>query len=312
MTKESTPSPTPSFGRKLLRALGWLAKFTLRLVFVIVVGALLGFGVYWSASNGVALINRQVFQPIQRHTIRLDDLESRYAQDYQRMNERTQALQERIDTLESRGATMNEALSALQTRLTTSETLLGEMQTALDAAQENLSALETRQDAFEPDITELKTALAKLDSALAKLDTAMGTLSDAVAQTADDVETLSITVRDESPLVAVRLEVQLLRAMELLTRARLQLALDNAGLAATEVQEARDLLLALAETLPADQQEEIEAIVLRLELGLANLPDAPRLASDDFEIAWQLLTKGLTSPTLTATETVTPTETQEP
>jgi len=312
MTKESTPSPTPSFGRKLLRALGWLAKFTLRLVFVIVVGALLGFGVYWSASNGVALINRQVFQPIQRHTIRLDDLESRYAQDYQRMNERTQALQERIDTLESRGATMNEALSALQTRLTTSETLLGEMQTALDAAQENLSALETRQDAFEPDITELKTALARLDSALAKLDTAMGTLSDAVAQTADDVETLSITVRDESPLVAVRLEVQLLRAMELLTRARLQLALDNAGLAATEVQEARDLLLALAETLPADQQEEIEAIVLRLELGLANLPDAPRLASDDFEIAWQLLTKGLTSPTLTATETVTPTETQEP
>jgi len=312
MTKESTPSPTPSFGRKLLRALGWLAKFTLRLVFVIVVGALLGFGVYWSASNGVALINRQVFQPIQRHTIRLDDLESRYAQDYQRMNERTQALQERIDTLESRGATMNEALSALQTRLTTSETLLGEMRTALDAAQENLSALETRQDAFEPDITELKTALAKLDSALAKLDTAMGTLSDAVAQTADDVETLSITVRDESPLVAVRLEVQLLRAMELLTRARLQLALDNAGLAATEVQEARDLLLALAETLPADQQEEIEAIVLRLELGLANLPDAPRLASDDFEIAWQLLTKGLTSPTLTATETVTPTETQEP
>jgi len=303
----------------MLLALGKLAKFTLRLLFIVVLGVLLGLGIYWGAAYGVATVNRQVFQPIQNHAVRLDDLESRYAQDYGRMNERTQALQERIDALESRSDATREALDALQTRLTTSETLLGDMRATLDAAQEGLSALETRQDAFEPTITELETTfttlettLTTLETALGTLETAMGTLAETVEQTIDDVETLSIFVKDEAPLISVRTDVQLLKAMELLTRARLQLALDNLGMATTEVQEARDLLLALAETLPPDQQEEIAAIVQRLDLGLANLPDAPRLAIEDFEIAWQLLIRGLPSPQLTATETMTPTETQAP
>ncbi len=324
-------APPPSAGQKFWRGLGWLAKFLLRLFFVLVIGVLLGAGIYWGASYGVAAINRHVFQPIQDHTRRLDDLDSRYAQDYSRLNERTQALQEQtqtlqeqIDALERQQDAAQEALNALQTRLATSETLLGDMQAALKAAQETVGALETRQATFGPDITKLRTALTKLE-------TAMGDLQATTASIVSEMEALSITVKDESALVSVRTEVQLLKAMELLTRARLQLAQDNPGAATTEVQEARNVLLALSATVPADQQSAVTAIVQRLDLGLANLPNAPRLAADDFEIAWQLLTQGLpaqstampllsplaapeiaTTVTLTATLPITPTVTPTP
>lgn len=320
MTTESSPPAGPSFGRRLLLAFGKLAKFTLRLIFVVVIGVLLGVGIYWAASFGIAAINQQIFQPIQTHTRQLGDLESRYAQDYSRLNEQTQALQEQtqalqeqIDALERQDDATREAVDALQSRLTTSEALLGEVQTALDTAQESLSTLEDQQATFGPD-------LAKLQTALKKLETTVGDLTEATALIISDVEALSVTVKDESPLVAVRTDVQLLKAMELLTRARVQLAQDNVGIATTEVQEARNVLLALSATIPTYQQSALTAIVQRLDLGLANLPTAPRLAADDFEIAWQLLRQGLpvesttgmslsplVTPTLTTTETLTAT-----
>ncbi|HOT90135.1 MAG TPA: hypothetical protein PLJ78_02120 [Anaerolineae bacterium] len=317
MTTET--ASTPSAGQKFLRGLGRLAKFLLRLIFVIVIGVLLGAGTYWAASYGVAAVNRQVFQPIQEHTRRLDDLENRYAQDYQRLNERTQALQEQtqafqdqIAALERQDKALGETLDALQTRLTTTETQVNEMQAALKTAQETVAALETRQATFGPDITKLRTALTKLE-------TALGDLKETTADITSEVAALNATVKSEAPLLALRTDVQLLRAMELLTRARLQLAQNNPGAAAIEVQEARNVLLALGATIPAHQQDALAAIVKRLDLGLANLPDKPRLATDDFEVAWQLLAQGLpeesntmllsplVTPTLTTTETLTAT-----
>lgn len=325
MTTESSPPASPSFGRRLLLAFGKLAKFTLRLIFVVVIGVLLGAGIYWAASFGVSLVNRRVLQPIGEHTRWLADLETRYTQDYGRLNERTQALQEQtqalqeqIDALERQDDATRETLDALASRLTTSEALLAEVQTTLETAQEDLAALEDKQTALEPDVTQLKTALAKLE-------TAVDSLTKDIAQTVEDIDALSVTVKDEAPLVTVRTEVQLLKAMELLTRARLQLAQDNPGAAKTEVQEARDLLLNLGATLPEDQQKALAAIVQRLDLGLANLPTAPRLAADDLEIAWQLLRQGLpvqtsaetllsplATPPLTATKTLTATVTATP
>lgn len=291
MTTEATPPP--SSGRKFWRGVGWLAKFLLRLFFVLVIGVLLGAGVYWGATYGVATVNRHIFQPLQEHTRRLDDLESRYAQDYSRLNEHTQALQaqtqtlqEQIDALESQEAATQKTVAALQTRLTAAETALSAAQTMLQAAQESLGALEGKQTTHGADITKLRTALTKLE-------TTMDILAETVAQTTKDVEALGVTVKDEAPLIGLRTDVQLLKAMELLTRARVQLAQDNFGAATTEVQEARSVLLALSATVPAEQQNALAAIVQRLDLGLANLPNAPRLANDDFEIAWQLLRKGL-------------------
>ncbi len=325
MTTESSPPASPSFGRRLLLAFGKLAKFTLRLIFVVVIGVLLGAGIYWAASFGVSLVNRRVLQPIGEHTRWLADLETRYTQDYSRLNERTQALQEQtqalqeqIDALERQDDATRETLDALASRLTTSEALLAEVQTTLETAQENLAALEDKQTALEPDVTQLKTALAKLE-------TAVDSLTEDIAQTVEDIDALSVTVKDEAPLVAMRTDVQLLKAMELLTRACVQLAQDNFGAATTEIQEARSVLLALSTTVPAEQQKALATIVQRLDLGLANLPDAPRLAADDLEIAWQLLRQGLpvqtsaetllsppATPPLTATETLTATVTATP
>ncbi len=303
MTTET--ASTISGGSKFLRALGWLAKFILRLLFVVVIGILLGGGIYWGVTYGVGTLNQRVLQPIQDHAQRLDDLESRHTQDYGRLNERTQALQEQtqalqeeIQSLQKQSNALQETVDTLKTHLAVTESLMVELQTTLKDVQESLSALENRQSTLGPEVTKLRTALKTLQ-------TTVDNLTATVTQTVTTVEGLSLIVKDETPLLGVRAEVQLLKAMELLTRARLELTQNNLGAATTEVQEARELLLTLNATVPPYQQSALTAIVQRLDLGLANLPNAPRLAADDFEIAWQLLKQGL--PAFSATETLTAT-----
>jgi hypothetical protein len=80
----------------------------------------------------------------------------------------------------------------------------------------------------------------------------------------------------------------------------------NFGLARQDVQIARDLLA----TIQPDAREllasELDAVILRLDMTLANLPDFPLIASDDLDIAWQILLSGLPQATPTVIETPTP------
>ena len=107
-----------------------------------------------------------------------------------------------------------------------------------------------------------------------------------------------------------------MKAMEMLTRGRLYLVQNNLGLAQNEVQAARDVLAGLVA--PDYQQAALNAMIIRLDLALANLPGAPVLAAEDLEIAWQLLRAGLPSEGAAATaerpalstEAVTPLATQ--
>jgi archaellum component FlaC len=313
MTTES--SPRPSFGRRLLRALGWFLRFLLRLVFVLVIGALLGGAIYWGATYGIATLNRQLFQPIRNHTFRLNELEVQTTYYNEQMTQRLQALQERIDTLEKQGDTTRETLSSVQARLETSEALLGDVQKALDSAQKVVDQLQSEQEGLAPSVKVLEKSLDELAKAL-------DTLDNTVSQTVKDVDALTEQVDDSTALDKVRTEVQVLKAMELLTRARLLLAQGNPGSAMAEVQEARNVLLALQADVPEFQQTALLAVVQRLDLSLTNLPDAPRLAADDLEIAWQMLVRGLpatpgaaplTSPLpvlpLTSTLPLSPTDT---
>lgn len=334
MTAET--SPRPSFGRRLLRTFGWFLRFLLRLIFVIIIGALLGWGIYLGATYGITALRNGVFQPISDNTYRLNELEAKATYYNDQMFQQLQTLQERINTLEKQGDTTRETLSSLQTRLETSEALLGDVQSALDSAQKIVDQLQSEQEGLAPSVAALEKSLDTLTEALDDLEKS-------VTQTTKDVDALTEQVEDDAALTKVRTDVQLLKAMELLTRARLLLAQGNPGSAIAEVQEARNVLVTLQADVPEFQQKALMTVVQRLDLGLANLPDAPRLASDDFEIAWQMLVRGLPatpgatpftsplpvlpltstlplSPTdtltataeITATETVTPTVTPTP
>ena len=107
-----------------------------------------------------------------------------------------------------------------------------------------------------------------------------------------------------TPLENIRNELQLVKAMELLTRARMLLDTNNLGLAQEDLQSASDLLNELQARLPDDQKTNLSEIIERLNTASGNLPNRPILASDDLEIAWQLLLTGLPEQNQTATAEV--------
>jgi hypothetical protein len=87
--------------------------------------------------------------------------------------------------------------------------------------------------------------------------------------------------------------------MELLSRARLFMYQSNFGLAEQDVQIARDVLVTVQRDAPDSLAEDLETVLLHLELALSNLPNFPVAASDDLDIAWQILLTG-SAPTPTS------------
>jgi hypothetical protein len=101
-------------------------------------------------------------------------------------------------------------------------------------------------------------------------------------------------------------QIDLLKSMELLSRACLFIYQSNFGLAEQDVQIARDLLAMVQPNAPESLAADLNAVVLRLDMTLSNLPAFPVAASDDLDIAWQILLSGLPQPTPTLSETPTP------
>jgi hypothetical protein len=93
----------------------------------------------------------------------------------------------------------------------------------------------------------------------------------------------------ESPAQQLGRRLEMIRALETLTRARLWLNQDNLGLAADDMQEASDILDQVAADAPDQEAAVLDTITDRLGLAIANLPDSPVVASDDLEIAWRQL-----------------------
>ena len=180
--------------------------------------------------------------------------------------------------------------------------------------------LASDRDAVNSQLTELQS---RIDLLAGRLDAAEATLSDHTAAIAQLESIQALLEEDlgnqrEGVLVELKFQVMTLRAMELLSRARLYLSQSNFGVARQDVAAAREIIakmntVALVERLPA-----LNAVLDRLDLTLGNLPDFPVIAANDLEIAWQLLLQGLPAdlpptPTLTPEPpTATPQHTQTP
>jgi hypothetical protein len=155
--------------------------------------------------------------------------------------------------------------------------------------QENTSQmidLDFRQSQSEIQIADLQMRIATLEAdqtnqgnSLTDIDSRVQTLEGADLQ------------RNES-LVELNYQSDLLRAMELLSRARLFLYQSNFGLARSDVQAARNVLAGMQPNAPESKQMDLTEALFRLDLALKNLPDFPVAASDDLDIAWQILMDG--------------------
>jgi len=190
---------------------------------------------------------------------------------------------------------------------------LGVLQTWQGQTVQQLSELQTRLQTLESVQNDQDRSLTELNQRLADIESEINARTESLAA----IEQIQNEIRKQAKADSAELERQigLLKAMELLSRGRLFMYQSNFGLAEQDVQLARDLLASLRPEAPAPLASDLEAVIMRLDLTLANLPEFPVAASDDLDIAWQILLSGLPpatptlipSPTLVGTLAATPT-----
>ena len=177
-------------------------------------------------------------------------------------------------------------------------------QQAVSELQTRLSALEAEQSRQAESFTDLEKRLGEVETEIA-----------ARTESLEALEQMQATLQSESEATNAEIgrQINLLKGMELLSRARLFLYQSNFGLAKRDVQSARDLLSTVQTSASDDIAGDLTAVILRLDLALSNLPNFPVAASDDLDIAWQILIGDLPQgqPKLVS-ETPTPAPTLTP
>lgn len=188
-----------------------------------------------------------------------------------------------------------------------------------NASQLNDIALRQRQLEFQ--IMDMQTHLATLEAAhtaqsgtLAEIASGIQTLEagqttqrESLAAFEARLQTLEGADAERNDALAeLTYQSNLLQAMELLSRARLFLYQSNYGLARLDVQAARDALAEMQSAAPDSKRMDLTEAIFRLDLALKNLPDFPVAASDDLDIAWQILLEGYPAATLTPFPASTP------
>lgn len=174
--------------------------------------------------------------------------------------------------------------------------------------QENtvqLQQLSDQQRQSEQAVAELKTRLAALEAEQSRqaesftaLDQRLSEIETEIAARTESLKTLeemqaTLQSQNEATNAELERQINLLKGMELLSRARLFMYQSNFGLARQDIQSARGLLLAIQPEAPEPLANDLSAVILRLDLTLSNLPNFPVAASDDLDIAWQILLGGL-------------------
>ena len=181
-----------------------------------------------------------------------------------------------VRELQSQQEQIKQELVDLQTKLGTIETVQNQHDGSINQSDQRLNAVETETAGRTQSLAALETMQSQLQS------------------------------KDEANSAELERQIDLLKSMELLSRARLSLYQSNFGLARQDVEIARELLVSVQPDAPSPLAEELEVVIQRLDLTLSNLPDFPVAASDDLDIAWQILLSGQPQATPTIFVSGTP------
>jgi hypothetical protein len=226
-------------------------RFFVRLFFVILVGAGIGAGVYY----GIPALYRDFIHPVQTNTLRLAALESSLAEVQIEIREKQAAVSKSVSDLEGDVAAQHEGIAALNARSDGLDARLGEIQSDVNGIQ-----------SLSEEIQELAGDLDGLNERLNALELAVE--------------------EEDPPIQEIQNHIQLLRVMELVTRARMWIIQDNPGKANDDLVIAKETL----ETLDASNKDgSFAQFIERLDQIIFELPLSPVIAADDLEILWQLL-----------------------
>jgi Tfp pilus assembly protein PilN len=159
--------------------------------------------------------------------------------------------------------------------------------TDLDAMRGRLAELQHQVDAIAADQSAMQAGVTAIDDRLAEHDRRLSAL---------DALTETLASNDTAAMAETSRQVRLLKAMELMSRARLFLYQANYGLAVQDIRTARDLLLVLGQDNPALEGASIAIAADALTRALSALPDFPIAASADLDIAWQAMLGEVPTP----------------
>jgi hypothetical protein len=252
----TTSEPKPSEPSNFGKVLRAILRTILTLVLVIVIIAALGLAGYY----GYVYIHNEAVVPAQNARASSAYLSTRQAQTNLSLTQISAQVAQLADSGSQNGAniaSLKSSVSDLQTAVQNQSQTLSR----LDGLEVSLNSLSQRFDANSTTTGELQATLAASDFSFQDL----------------------------------QVQIKLLQAMELLNRSRLYMQQSNYGLASSDIDSARQILLALQPSLPSYQQQAAGLWIQRLNLVSSDLPTYPTLAANDLDMAWGMLAGGLPS-----------------
>jgi hypothetical protein len=301
---------------------GWTRfwRFLVRLLLVVVIGIIIGVALYWT----VPALYRQFILPVQEHQLRLDSLEAKHTMYVQQTNEKLTNLQTRLQSLETQQDADKANIATLNDRLDDVEAALATQQAHLDADLTSQQSLADEFTAFKSELSDFQVQaqddLDALQEAEKTIQASLKEISTNQIQFEENLQILETQVSDLSLIVyqeddrwtVVQMDIEMVKVMELLTRARAYLVQNNLTLAQASIEAGRSLLIQVQLEAPEYQPEIITEIITQLDEALVALPRFPVRAADHLETAWQLILEGLPSSLPESNPTSTPTATPSP
>ena len=273
----SEPKPSPETNKSPIRQKKSIGGILLRLMITIITAVILGAVIYFSVVSLIPYLDNRVFQPINDNQAKVQELK-----------ETQQALEDQIlelsETLEFNQTLLGDGISAYQS--------------ALDNLQLDLQKLQN-------EVISVQEAFDHRGHTITVYPQILATLS--AKQIANSLH-LDILATAQFNSSGVNQDLDLLRILELLSRANQFLLHSNFGQAEETLLAAKLDLLNLQESLLYFQYDVISSMLNLVDQAIIDLPAKPALAAEKLELAWQLGINGL--PQLDEegyTGTITPT-----
>ena len=268
-TSNTSGSSSPRRGGRVLGTL-------LRLIFVVVIGALVGLGLYF----GVPHLYRSLVLPVRENTTRIAVLEDRLEGQQERASENQRALQDRITGL---------------------ETSLAQLQGAVATQGRDQQELREEAQGLDQRVDDLRLELESQDGEMAELDATVQALSSDLGAMIGDVdERLERQVEEaegrmeglEMEVTALHARNTLLQTAQSLAQVRLLLLEDNHGaardtldLAIIRLDQAQVVLPGRADDLELLRERMLALDVLIAERSFRLRPSLEALWNDVMDLA---------------------------
>jgi len=305
MSTENEVAIKPSFGRRLWIAFKRFIIFLFRVLLTLVILGAIGTAIYLGAP---VVINDYLLKDVKINSEKIQDIDTELEANTTFLNQRLADLQTRIETLEIQSDTDKQTIDELKAQLADAEVIIQDQSGSIS----NLESLSSSLDELGDALASLEDKISLQEQYLEDMGGELTTLSQSIGGNQLELEELKAQLEAQAKIGTLRQELELLKVMELITRARVSIGQENTGLARDDLQAAQDLLAILSAELPAYQAQYLADIAQRLALASENLTNAANLVDEDLEVAWQLLLQRLPGEPVATEPTPTPTPTTQP